>query len=171
MMLAVAEQRSFSFAHAPWWRVSRNDPRARALADRHYSRQSVGAAGFMPPGRLLVLLTPCARAVWGVVENLDPAGGLHWRCSIFRNEGAGLSSDLIRDATTRTYAWWTMHYGALPAVPLRTEIDVDRTARGRSRRSRPGECFLRAGWSVVGCTSGADKGRTSLLVLQAPENT
>lgn len=38
-----------------WRKVKRTDPRARALADRHYSRQTVGAAGFMASGRVLVL--------------------------------------------------------------------------------------------------------------------
>lgn len=46
-----------------------------------------------PPGRVLVLVTPCERAVWLAhwpradlaLEGLDA-----WRCSIFRNEGAGL---------------------------------------------------------------------------------
>lgn len=38
------------------WRLSwRADPRARPLADRHYNRQRIGAAQFVPPGRCLVL--------------------------------------------------------------------------------------------------------------------
>lgn len=147
-----------------WRRVAREEPAAARLADRHYSRQTVGAKGFLPPGRCLALMTPCARAVWGVVENLDPVGAVHWRCTIFRNEGAGLSSKLIRAATERTFAWWRLHYGALPRAPLRTEIDVDAV---RPKRD-PGFCFLRAGWRVVGRTNGAEKGRASLLVLEAP---
>lgn len=47
-----------------------------SLADRQYSRQTPGAVDFVPPGRKLVLLTDDARAVWGVCENLDPAGAL-----------------------------------------------------------------------------------------------
>ena len=46
-----------------------------------------------PVGRVLVLVTPCERAVWLAhwpradlaLDGLDA-----WRCSIFRNEGAGL---------------------------------------------------------------------------------
>jgi hypothetical protein len=41
------------------------DPRGAALADRHYSRRTIGAPQFMPPGRKLVLLTADADAVWG----------------------------------------------------------------------------------------------------------
>lgn len=125
-----------------WSKVSTYDARARALADRHYSRQKRGTLQFMPPGRRLVLLTDCARAVWGVVLNLDPCGVLRWRCSLFRNEGAGLSSDLIRAATSRTFDLW----GARPPVPLTTEIDPERVRRKRD----PGRCFRRAGWICLG---------------------
>lgn len=119
----------------------------------------------MASGRVLVLLTPCERAVWGTIENNDPAGGRHWRVSIFRNEGAGLSSDLIRHATSRTCAWWRMKYGELPPVPLRTEVDPLRIRNTRN----PGWCFICAGWRVVGRTNGARKGRADLLVLEAPQ--
>jgi hypothetical protein len=38
------------------WQLSwRADPVARQLADRHYNRQAVGAAQFVPPGRCLVV--------------------------------------------------------------------------------------------------------------------
>jgi hypothetical protein len=169
---AAMTQTAFGFDVEQWRRVRRTNVTARALADRHYSplaarhysRQTVGAPEFMPPGRTFVLLTSCSRAVWGVVENLDPTGALRWRCSIFRNEGAGLSSDLVRSATARTFLYWRTHYGAIPAVPLRTEIDADAVRQKRN----PGYCFLCAGWRVVGYTDGASKGRASLLVLEAP---
>jgi hypothetical protein len=40
-------------------------PRARALADRTYSRRKAGAPQFVPPGRCLVLLASHADALWG----------------------------------------------------------------------------------------------------------
>lgn len=52
------------------WELShRCDPRGRALADRHYSRQTVGAKNFVQPGKCLVLVKPDdylegASAVW-----------------------------------------------------------------------------------------------------------
>lgn len=140
-----------------WHKVSRRDPRARELADRHYSRQTPGAAGFMASGKTLVLMTCDAAALWGAIENLDPAGGRRWRCSIFRNESPIRSSDLIVEATARTYAYWRRHYGGLPAVPLTTEVNPDRVKRKRD----PGRCFLRAGWRRVDVRRG-------LVVLQAP---
>lgn len=146
------------FEDGAWHVVRRCDVRARELADRHYSRQTPGARDFMANGRTLVLLTDDGLAVWGAIENLDPAGGRRWRVSIFRNEGHGRSSDLIREATARTFAWWRARYGAVPSVPLTTEIDPRRTRRKRD----PGRCFLRAGWRRVGLVRG-------LVVLRAPE--
>lgn len=140
-----------------WFKVKRSNYHARALADRHYSRQTPGAADFMASGKTFVLLTHDRGAVWGVIENMDPAGGLRWRCSIFRNEGPARSSDLIREATERTYQYWRSHYGALPSVPLTTEVDPEKTRRKRD----PGRCFRKAGWFVVG-------ERRGLVILQAP---
>ncbi len=61
-----------------------------------------------------------------------------WRNMLFRNLGAGLSSELIADATAQTYLHWANRYGTLPSERLRTEI-------GLSRR-RTGYCYLLAGW-------------------------
>lgn len=146
-----------------WVQVERCHPQARALADRHYSRQTPGAREFMSSGKTLVLLTRCARAVWGCIENLDPAGKLRWRCSVFRNEGGGkdgdlVSSDLVREATVRTFEFWRRTTG-IPSVPLQTEVDPKKT---RTKRD-PGRCFRKAGWFVV------DKDRRGLVILQAPE--
>jgi hypothetical protein len=72
------------------WQVrGRSDPAAQALADRHYSRKTPGAPWIGPPGRVLVLVTPCEQAVWLThwprpelaLDGLDA-----WRCSLFRNE-------------------------------------------------------------------------------------
>jgi hypothetical protein len=139
-----------------WVEVPRVHAAARALADRHYSRQTVGAVEFMPPGETFVLLTHDLGAVWGVCLNLDPAGALRWRVTIFRRESGPRASDLIREATDRTYARWSERGGA-PAVPLTTEVDPRHVRRKRDF----GRCFRRAGWTVVG-------ERRGLFVLQAP---
>lgn len=148
-----------------WSVVLRSDARARDLADRHYSRQTPGARDFMASGVTLVMLTDCARAVWGAIENMDPGGSPRWRVSIFRNEGAGLSSDLIREATARTYAYWRIRPRTIPPVPLTTEVDPDRT---RTKRD-PGRCFIRAGWRVIDVRRRHVVGGGSLVILQAPE--
>lgn len=60
---------------------------------------------------------------------------------IFRNLGAGLSSDLIRSATEATYVAWLSRYGELPVERLRTEVDIRAV-----RSANPGYCYLMAGW-------------------------
>lgn len=144
----------------PWRQVKRNDVRARMLADRHCSRQTPGADDFMSSGRTFVLLAERddAFATWGAIENLDPAGGRHFRCAIFRNETSWLSSWLVESATILTVERWRRRFRWDGTPPLRTEVDPRKTRRKRD----PGRCFRKAGWRVVGETA---KG---LVVLEAP---
>ena len=72
-----------------WHRVGKWSRAAAELADEHYSRQTPGSDQVLPPGQTLLMLTPCDRAVWGVVCNLDPVGAVRWRNSLFRNVGGG----------------------------------------------------------------------------------
>jgi hypothetical protein len=141
-----------------WMLSSRADRRAAALADRHYTRQAVGSAQFVPPGRCLVLLTPDADALW-VTSWPDPRYVKHawagaWMCSLFRNEAPDryLSSVLIRDAVAATRA----HFGKPPSLGMVTFVDP---VQVRAKRD-PGRCYRRAGFSLVGYTKGG------LLALQ-----
>lgn len=130
-----------------WIEIKVEDPRGRELADRHYSRKkkSIGKRGYIPPGERIALWTP--GAVWGVCLNRYK-GVWRWRNTIFRNETKRLSSELIVEATWMTYDIWEGRYG-LPSVQLTTEIDVDATAKRRSRTARPGRCYEFAGWTFV----------------------
>jgi site-specific DNA-cytosine methylase len=135
------------------WTLSwRADPRARAIADRHYNRQTVGAAQFVPPGRCLVLVTPEARAFWitsfPFAEYVKHAWAGAWVCSAFRSEAPELyrSSDLIGEAVAATRAF----FGEPPELGMVTFVDA-----GKVRRKRdPGRCFVRAGFERVGETEG-----------------
>ncbi len=149
-----------------WFRVDKFDPRAAKLADRHYSRQTVGAEQCLGPGQTLLMITPDALAVWGVVCNLDPVGDVRWRNTIFHNESPTRSSDLIRVATAFTYVRWERHYGR-PGVRLTTEIDIAATAARRSRHAPPGHCYLAAGWRKVR-DMPAEHGRSAKVELEAP---
>lgn len=154
------------FAHDGHWRpVLKQDPRARALVDRHYPRQSPGDPQFMGPGRPFVLLTDDARAVWAVLFNLDPVGRLRWRCTVFRNEGPVLSSELVAEATERTFAYWRAHYRAPPPVPLTTEVDPAKVRRKRD----PGRCFLRAGWTVLETSTRSHRAAEHVVLLAPGE--
>lgn len=134
------------------WRESwRADPAAVPLADRHYNRQSIGAPQFVPPGRCLVLTAgagPLALWVtsWPFAEWVRHEWAGAWINSTFRNEGAGLSSELIREAVAAT-----LHtLGEPPALGMVTFVDA-----GKVRHKRdPGRCYLRAGFRRVGETKG-----------------
>lgn len=151
-----------------WLLSSSSDPRALAVVDGlgvfaafgpHYSRRSPGSRTFTGVGQELVLVTECGRAVWACVRQRTPTARgtgasrgrrrgatdtrprFVWRNMLFRNLGAGLSSELIRAATEATYAAWIERYGALPEEWLRTEVDTRRI-----RSTNPGCCYLKAGW-------------------------
>jgi hypothetical protein len=152
-----------------WLLSSSSDPRALAIVDGlgpfaafgpHYSRRKPGSRTFTGIGKEIVLVTGCGRAVWACVYQATPSargtGATRgrtgttdrkprylWRNNMFRNLGAGLSSDLIRAATAETYSRWIERYGALPAERLRTEIGV-----AEVRSSNPGYCYLMAGWEA-----------------------
>jgi hypothetical protein len=132
-----------------WIRTNRVDVECRILADRHYNRQKIGAAGFTPPGRVLVLKTPCARAVWATsypfAQYVKHAWAGAWMNSLFRNEGAGLSSELILAAIRFTTTVWDP-----PALGMITFVDASKVRA----KQNPGYCYLRAGFEHVGETKG-----------------
>jgi hypothetical protein len=139
-----------------WQVVGKFDPRSASLADRHYSRRKIGSPQFMPPGQTLILLTEDERAVFGWWRP-HPASGLQsmngldgWTCTIFRNEGAGLSSTLILAAEAELLA----RHDCGPDGLLTYVWDA------RVRSVNPGACFKAAGWRRRG--RSAD-GRKTLL--------
>lgn len=62
----------------------------------------------------------------------------------FRNEGAGLSSELIREAVAATRHIWP----AVPALGMVTFVNASMVRRKRD----PGRCYRRAGFHHVGYT-------------------
>jgi hypothetical protein len=133
-----------------WARSHRFDERALPLADRHYNRRKVGSPQFVPPSRCLVFLTPDQKALWVTtwpyaryVRHAWPGA---WVNSLFRNEGAGLSSELIREAVAATLAEWPDP----PELGVVTFVDASKVRRKRD----PGRCYLRAGFRHVGYTAG-----------------
>lgn len=119
------------------------------MADLHYNRQKIGAPQFVPPGRCIVLKTACVRAVWVTswpfAQYVQHAWAGAWVNSLFRNEGAGLSSELIREAVAATCAIWRA-----PELGMVSFVDADKTRRKRD----PGRCYRRAGFRHVGFTKG-----------------
>jgi hypothetical protein len=138
------------------WHLShRADPLVLPLADRHYNRQKPGTPQFVPPGACLVLRTECGRALWvtswpiaAYVKHRWPGA---WVNSLFRNEGAGRASDLIRQAVAATRWYW-------PTVPARGMVTFinPKHVRPTMRRGVPtwGYTYKLAGFVEDGETVG-----------------
>jgi hypothetical protein len=164
-----------------WELSSSSDQRALAVVDGlgrfhrygpHYSRRTPGSKTFTGVGEEIVLVHSSGRAVWAVVRQRTPAprgsGSSRgrdgptaatkyvWRNMMFRNLYAGIASELIVEATERTYEEWVRRYGKLPDERLRTEVDVRRV-----RSSEPGRCYRLAGWEDGPTRNGK-------LILYAP---
>jgi hypothetical protein len=127
-----------------WIEVRDGNDTVREIFERHYSRKRYADGRrpklFVGPGDKLVLITPCARAIFAwrkFISDNDQAGV---NCAIFRNDGAGLSSNLIREADEIADNRWPheRHY---------TYVDPRKI-----RSSNPGFCFKAAGWRVCGVT-------------------
>ena len=129
-----------------WLSVKRTDERAYALYRRHYSAEKgarwrrPGNTNVTSAGETMVLLSQCCQAlfVWlrCTIDRLDHQTGVN--CAVFRNEGAGLSSELIREADDLAWQRWPgeRHFSYVDGSKIRS--------------SNPGFCFLRAGWQRAG---------------------
>ena len=125
----------------------------RILADRHYSRRTVGARQFCYAGRKLVLRDTRGDVLFVWMWPLDEMrmdGQTGYNCAMFRNEGSRRSSEIIDEAEALAFAKWG---------PNRMYTYVD----GRKINStNPGYCFQKAGWSK----SGKSKSGLTLLVKE-----
>ena len=141
------------------WELShRFDRKSRVIADRHYSRQTPGSRQFVAPGRCCVLYTSRrdGQALWVTswpykrYTKHEWAGA--WVNTLFRNEGAGLSSALIVEAIACT-RWVHLHTaswrGPIPEMGLITFVDSKKV-----QGTNPGYCYECAGFTKAGKTKG-----------------
>jgi hypothetical protein len=137
------------------WRLSNRFAReALPLADRHYNRQKIGSPQFVPPGRCLVLLTECERALWVTswpfAQYVRHAWAGAWVNSLFRSEAAGVASELIRDAVAATRSIWQP-----PELGMVTFVSPKHVKPTYRRgESIYGYGYLKAGFKHVGFTKG-----------------
>jgi hypothetical protein len=136
-----------------WVGIKDGDPRAVALFNRHYSARRGGDRiryGMSGPGQTMTLLTIRCDAlyIWlnNQVERYDGQVGLN--CTIFRNEGPVLSSELILEAEELAWQRW-------PGIRLFTYVWDSKV-----ESVNPGYCFKMAGWKT--CGRNAD-GRLTIL--------
>jgi len=129
------------------WRLThRGDRRARELADRHYNRQRIGTAMFVPPGRVVVLTAPGLvwATSWPYAEYVKHEWAGAWINSLFRKEAPGLASEWILEAIAATRFIW----GEPPPLGCVTFVDPTKIRHKRD----PGRAYLRAGFRRVGRT-------------------
>lgn len=151
-----------------WQSANRNERHARELADRHYNRQSVGSPGFVPPGRCAVFYahTETGRAFWVTswpfAQYVKHQWAGAWVCSAFRNEGAGVASEMIVQAVAATRAV----LGDPPELGMVTFVDRARVKPTIVRGTEVwGWVYRKAGFVEVGETKGG------LLALQMHPGT
>jgi hypothetical protein len=138
--------------YGAWMVTHKGDTSCRLLADRHYSRQTIGHPMFTRPGRNLVLRNAEGSATWVTWKGIRDDGLDAVECTIFHNESNQLSSDMIRDAISATYAEW----GDPPKDGIITYVN-----QSKVRSSNPGFCFLKAGFKKIGYSK-----KRKLLLLQ-----
>jgi hypothetical protein len=124
----------------PWILTHKGDQSCRLLADKHYSRQTIGAKMFTRPGENLVFRLADGSALWVSWRSKYKRKDGYGYCienTIFRNESSFLSSDLIKMAMYAT----TQEWGEIPQDGFLTYVDP------RSVQSKnAGHCFEKAGF-------------------------
>ncbi|MEN8615412.1 hypothetical protein ABFB09_09130 [Dehalogenimonas sp. THU2] len=122
------------------------DARVIALHKRHYSRREYKDGRdhkrIVGPGARMVLLSQDCRELFIWRKFIDASGQQGLNCSIFRNEGNRLSSEVILEAEELARQRW-------PTERFYTYVNSKRI-----KSSNAGCCFKKAGWKVCGTTKG-----------------
>ena len=141
-----------------WIVVNKCDIRARGIADRHYSRQTIRSPQFTRPGNNLVLLLEDCSALWvswkpaNDIKRMDGLSKVY-ECTIFHKDGNNqLASELISSAIALTNQIW-----GIPQNGWVTYI-----ADNKVKSPNPGYCFKKAGFIYDGRNK---KGNLSRLRL------
>jgi len=123
------------------------DPEMAMLADRHYSRRTIGARQFIAATwkKLVIRNTEGSMLfawTWGLDE-WRKDGQQGYNCAIFRNESLRRSSEIILECEAIAVAKWGPNRMFTYVNPAKIE----------SRN--PGYCFKMAGWSNVRVEDGS----------------
>ena len=116
--------------------TNRFDSECAVLADRHYSRRTVGDRQFMPPGRTLVIRNHEGTLVFGwnwQFEEKRADGEFGYCCSIFRNKSGRKSSEVILECERVVVEHWGPNRMFTYVNPSHVSVN-------------PGYCFKAAGW-------------------------
>lgn len=148
--------------HSGLMRTTHFDFEMARLADRHYSRRTVGARQFCYSGRKLVLRNAEGTVlfVWMYPEpamRMDGQNG--YNCAIFRNESPRRASDIILEAEGLAFEKWGPNRMYTYIDPLKIHVVKQRSStppsrriRCRRRRGAPWKRFSRARPSKAGAS-------------------
>lgn len=137
-------------------RTTHFDSEMAALADRHYSRRTVGARQFLYSGRKLVLRNAEGTVLFGWLFP-DPTmrmdGQSGYNCAIFRNESTRQASDIILEAEILAFEKWGPNRLYTYIDPAKTKVILstfDRPLWGIRKGERIiGYSYRRAGWKPL----------------------
>lgn len=136
-----------------WIQVKDGNSAGLLLHKRHYSKYHYAdkriVNRFVGPGERIVLISPDGKALFVWRKFIDKSGQKGINCSIFRNEGDELSSELILKAEEFASTRW-------PGERFYTYVSPSKT-----KSVNPGYCFKKAGWALVGVTK-----KRKLLILE-----
>jgi hypothetical protein len=122
------------------------DPEMAALADRHYSRRTVGARQFLYSGRKIVIRDAAGDVLFGWLypdESMRMDAQTGYNCAIFRNESARRSSEIILECEAVAVGRWGPNR-------MYTYVNPAKIAS-----VNPGYCFKQAGWVNVRNADGS----------------
>jgi hypothetical protein len=135
-------------------RTTHFDDEMRQLADRHYSRRTVGARQFLYNGRKLVLRNTEGTVLFGWMypqEELRMDGMRGYNCAIFRNESKRPASEIILEAEKAAFDKWGPNR-------LYTYIDPSKTKTIKKHGKRiVGFSFIKAGWKPLVTLDGTPR--------------
>jgi hypothetical protein len=118
--------------------TSQFDPEMAALADRHYTRQTIGARQFAGNGEKIILRDAAGLILFVWLRQdwrMDKLSGFN--CQWFRNEGHRLGSEIILEAERFAVERWG------PGLAF-TFVDP-----AKIRSQNPGCCFKKAFWKPI----------------------
>lgn len=116
------------------------DAEMAMLADRHYSRRTLGAQQFLYAGRKLVLRDAAGLVLFGWMwpyPEMRADNEQGYCCAIFRNESPRQSSEIILEAEEWVQRFWG-------PGRMFTYVNPRKVAS-----ANPGYCFKVAGWRFV----------------------
>ncbi len=122
------------------------DPEMALLADRHYSRRTIGARQFLYSGKKIVIRDALGDVLFGWIfpdEDKRMDGQTGYNCAIFRNESRRKSSDIILECEAIAINRWGPNR-------MYTYVNPAKIAS-----PNPGYCFKQAGWRNVRNSDGS----------------